>query len=424
MKKVLIISYYFPPMGMGGVQRALKFAKYLPSFGWQPIVLTVKDVNYFAKDYTLLKELSSDTKIIRTGSLDPLRLSYLLNKSKSFKGEAYTTKKAQIQSWIFFPDNKIGWIPFALSKGLKICKDEKVDLIFSTSPPPTAHLVGYLLRKLTGKPWVADFRDEWIGYSYQLLPTVLHRRIKQFTMRMIIKNCDSIVTVNQQIAELIKKEVFDPKIIEVIPNGFDQSDFKMEVPRKTEKFTITYAGTFSLDNDPRPFFEALSNLFVKNKISPNEIKLVIVGFPLGIDLNELIAKYKLQECVENFGYLPHPEAIQKLVESDVLLLITSNNSESKFITTGKLFEYLASKKPILAIAPKDSSAAKIISSTNAGKVIEPDQIEKIEDEIFYFYQRYREGKQEFNYDFQDISQFERKHLTSKLASLFEEISNK
>jgi glycosyltransferase involved in cell wall biosynthesis len=411
-------------MGMGGVQRALKFAKYLPFFGWQPIVLTVKEVNYFAKDCTLLEELPSDTKIIRTGSLDPLRLSYLLNKNKSFKGETYTTKKAQIQSWIFFPDNKIGWIPFALSKGLKICKQEKVDLIFSTSPPPTAHLAGYLLKKLTGKPWVADFRDEWIGYSYQLLPTALHRRIKQSTMRMIIKNCDSIITVNQQIAELIKKEIFDPKIIEVIPNGFDQSDFKMEVPRKTEKFTITYAGTFSLDNDPRPFFEALSNLFVKNKISPNEMKLVIVGFPLGIDLNGLIAKYKLQECAENFGYLSHPEAIQKLVESDVLLFVVSDHPESKIFTPGKLFEYLATQKPILAILPRHNPAAEIINSIGAGEIIEPHQIEQIENKILYIYGRYRESKQEFKYNFQEISQFERKHLTSKLATLFERITQK
>ena len=171
MKRVLIISYNFPPMGMGGVQRATKFAKYLPSFGWEPIILTVKDVDYFAKDYTLLKELSSDTKVIRTGSFDPLRLSYLLKsimkKNKKSRGETYTPLKAKILSWLFFPDNKIGWIPFALSKGLKICKNEKIDLIFSTSPPPSLHLIGYFLKKLTGKVWLADFRDEWIGYQYQ-----------------------------------------------------------------------------------------------------------------------------------------------------------------------------------------------------------------------------------------------------------------
>ena len=421
MKKVLIISYYFPPMGMGGVQRALKFAKYLPSFGWQPIVLTVKDVDYFAKDYTLLEELSIDAKIIRTGSFDPLRLSYLLKKGKSFESKAYTPKKAQAQSWIFFPDNKIGWLPFALASGLNLCKKEKIDLIFSTSPPPSAHLVGYLLKKLTGKAWLADFRDEWTGYHYQLLPTSLHRSMKEIMMGRIARNCNGIITVNQKIADLIRKKLSEPKLLEVIPNGFDQSDFKMGNFKKTEKFTIVHLGTFSLDNAPQPFFEALSNLLNQGKIDPDKLKLVIVGVPLGIDLDKLITKYKLQKCIDNLGYLPHLQAVQKLIESDLLLLTISDAPESKFITTGKLFEYLAAKKPILAIASRNGAAAEVINSTGAGEIIEPKEIEKIENKIIHFYQKYQKGEQEFNPDLEKISQFERKYLTSRLVSIFETI---
>jgi len=420
-KKVLIITYYFPPMGMGGVQRALKFAKYLPLFGWQPIILTVKDVNYFAKDYTLLEELPSDVKIIRSGSLDPLRLSYLLRRGKSFKSKSYTPRKSQAQVWLFFPDSKIGWVPFALNKGLKICKEKKIDLLFSTSPPPSAHLIGYLLKKLTGKAWVVDFRDGWIGYSYQLLPTPLHRFAKEAMMNMIIRNCDGMVTVNQEIAGPIRKQFPRLKPLEVIPNGFDQSDFVMRNPKKNEKFTITYSGTFSLDNDPQPFFEALSNLSNRGKIDPGKLKLAIAGLPLGIDLDKLILKYKLQEYVENLGYLPHSEAIQRLIESDLLLLTVSGSPESKFITTGKLFEYLAAQKPILAIVPEESSAAQIVRSTRSGTVISPHQIDQIEVAIFSYYDKYYKNEIYFRSDEKIISQFERKDLTSRLADIFDEL---
>lgn len=410
-------------MGMGGVQRATKFAKYLPSFGWQPIILTVKDVDYFAKDYTLLEELSSDTKVIRTGSFDPLRLSYLLKsimkKNKKSRGETYTSLKAKILSWLFFPDNKIGWIPFALSKGLKICKDEKIDLIFSTSPPPSLHLIGYFLKKLTGKVWLADFRDEWIGYQYQFLSTPLHRGIKKALMKIITSNCDAIVTVSQEIGELIKENLSQFKFLEIIPNGFDQSDFKVKNLQKTEKFTITYLGTFSLDNDPQPFFKSLSSLLSSGKINSQKLKLVIVGLPLGIDLDKLITKYGLQKCVEYLGYLPHREAIKRLIESDLLLLTISGDPKSKSITPGKLFEYLATKKPILAILPKGNPAAEIIKSAKAGEVIEPIEIGQIENRILHFYQKYQKGEQEFNPDLKAISPFERKYLTSRLATLFD-----
>jgi glycosyltransferase involved in cell wall biosynthesis len=426
MKKVLIISYYFPPMGMGGVQRALKFAKYLPSFGWQPIILTVKDVDYFARDYTLLDELSSDVKIIRTGSLDPLRLSYLLKKTfgrtGESRGETYTPLKAKVLSWLFLPDNKIGWVPFALNKGLEACKERKIDLIFSTSPPPSVHLIGYLLKKLTGKVWIVDFRDGWIGYHYQLLPTPLHRFAKKVMMNMITTNCDGIVAVNQEIAEPIRKQLpLSAKPLEVIPNGFDRSDFTVRNLKKTARFTITYLGTFSLDNDPQPFFRALSNLLNKGKIGPGKLKLTIAGLPLGIDLGGLIQQYNLQECVENLGYLPHLEATQKLIESDLLLLTISGSPESRFITTGKLFEYLAAQKPILAIAPKESAAAQMVQSTKSGTIISPQEIDQIEETIFSYYENYYRNEIHFQGEERMISQFERKYLTSQLVSLFEEV---
>jgi len=421
VKKVLIIAYYFPPMGMGGVQRAFKFAKYLPSFGWQPIVLTVKEVNYFAKDHTLLEELPSDTKIIRTGSLDPLRVSHLLRKGKSLKGETYTTKKARFQSWMFFPDNKIGWIPFALSKGLKICKREKIDLIFSTSPPPSAHLAGYLLKKLTGKAWVADFRDLWIGFQYENYPTFLHRKLKENLEKSIIVNADAIITVSPGMSQRIRQFNLQAKKVQTITNGFDQEDFKTDYVKTENVFTILHSGTFSLDHNPIPFLIALENLLKRNAIDSEKIKFVHCGLSLGIDLEKLIEKRRLRRIFFPLGYLSHSQTIKQLKGADLLLLTTASHPQAEFATTGKLFEYLAAKKPILAIVPKESFAARIVQLTESGTVIAPQEIGKIEEVILSHYRRYYENKIDFQTDEEAISQFERKHLASKLVSLFNQV---
>jgi hypothetical protein len=421
MKKVLIISYYFPPMGMGGVQRALKFAKYLPSFGWQPIILTVKDVDYFAKDYTLLEELSNDTKIIRTGSFDPLRISYLLKKGKSSESKDYTTKKARIQAWIFFPDNKIGWLPFALNKAIRLVKKENIDIIFSTSPPPTSHLIGCLLKKVTKKPWVADFRDPWIGLRYQTFPTLLHKKLKEGLEKSIVKNADAIITINSKLSKRMRQLSSGVRRVETITNGFDQQDFK-SFPAKTDNaFTILHSGTLSSDHNPLPFFIALYNLIQKGRVDSLKIKVLHCGLSLGINLEGLIEKYKLGEVFLSLGYLPHLQSIEKFPQADLLLLTTASQPQAEFITTGKLFEYLAARKPILAIVPKESDAAQIVQASNSGTIIAPQEIKQIEEAIFYYYDRYYRNEIDFQADEKMISQFERKHLTSKLAQIFDEL---
>lgn len=416
-----MIVYYFPPMGMGGVQRALKFAKYLPSFGWQPIVLTVKGVDYFAKDYTLLEELSSDTKIIRTGSLDPLRLSYLLKKGKSFKSQAYTTKKSQIQSWIFFPDNKIGWVPFALSKAIPAIDKENVEIIFSTSPPPTSHLIGYLLKKITKKIWVADFRDPWIGFQYESVPTLLHQKLKQSLEKLIAENADAIITINPQMSQRVRGLDLHTLRVETITNGYDQEDFKSASARKDKIFTILYSGTFSLDHYPAPFFMALHNLLEKKTIDFEKIRLLHCGLGLSLDLEKLVEQYKLRKIFLPLGYLSHSQTIEKLQEADLLLLVTAPHAQAEFVTTSKLFEYLAARKPILGIVPQESGAAQIVQSTGSGTVVAPQEIEQIEEAIFFYYNQYYENQLDFKTDEKIIAQFERKHLTSRLARIFDEL---
>jgi hypothetical protein len=421
-KKVLFIAYYFPPMGMGGVQRATKFVKYLPLFGWKPIVLTVKDVEYLAKDPSLLKELPPEAKIIRTGSFDPLRISFLLKsffrkkKRKNKSIEENTFRRSKLSSWLFFPDSKIGWIPFALLFGLKLIKKEKIDSIFTTSPPPSLHLVGYFLKLLTGKPWVADFRDPWIGYKFEIYPTSLHLFLKNQLVRLIIKNADRIITANPCITERMTKQYPDSKKIETVSQGYDEQDFETIVSPKSEFFTIGYLGTFSPDCDPEPFFYALRNLIDQRSIAMEKTRLIHVGLSLGMDLEGLIEKYDLKEVMERWGYLPHKEALKKIGKSSVFLIVTS---EDPAIFPAKIFEYLPFRKPILAVVPKESEVGKMMADEKLGMVVSPKDYSGIKEVLLFYYSKYAKENLRVDVDSEKIKIYERKFLTEKLASVFE-----
>jgi len=427
-KKVLIISYYFPPMGMGGVQRATKFAKYLPSFGWKPFVLTVKDVEYLAKDPSLLEDLPLEVKVIRTGSFDPLRISFILKsffKKRKQKDKSVKLKEAErskLSSWLFFPDNKIGWIPFALLSGLKIVRKEKIDLIFTTSPPPSLHLVGYFLKLLTRKPWVADFRDPWIGFYYEDYPTPFHLWLKNRLVRLITKNAEALISINEKITQRLLSLYPFIKNIQAIPNGYDESDFGFSPTVRSDLFIIAYLGTFSPDHNPEPFLLGLRSLLDERKISPEKIKFIHFGICMGIDLDGMIKKYDLSGVVERRGYLTHREALAHLEEASLLLLTTSQTPGAEMISTSKLFEYMPLKKPILAIVPPSGAAAEVIFSLNLGKVVSPADPEGIKQELLSFFSDWERGNLRFDGDEEKIKMFSRKFLTSRLASLFNEVA--
>ena len=438
-KKVLIIAYYFPPLGMGGVQRVSKFVKYLPFFGWEPIVLTVKDVEYFSRDDSLLQELPEGIKISRTGSFDPLRLIFLFRKLfRNTKGcEEYTgdpkrvalrnsKKKKAIYHFstvlkfinlFSFPDNKIGWFPFALIKGIKLCKEEKIDLLFSTSPPLTCHLVGYFLKKITGTKWVADYRDSYINNQDGKRVASLKKFFLKRLQKLFLKHGNGFIGVNQRIVEELKGIYPEAKKIEVITNGYDQKDYDFKVEKRKDVFKIIYFGTFSMDCPAEPFFKALHNLLQKGKLNKDKIKFIDVGLSIGIDIEGLIERYELKEITELKGYLPHKEGVSELLKADLALLVVSESAP--VITTGKIYEYLGAQIPILAFVPQSGEAGRLIESLKAGKVVSPENISGIEEAILYYYREFESGKSFLKTETVKLNKFERKYLTSKLAQLFD-----
>lgn len=432
-KKILIISYYFPPLGMGGVQRVSKFVKYLPLTGWEPVVLTVKNIEYFSQDPSLLDELPAEVEIYRAGSFDPLRLIFIIKRMfirKKSDPTALRMKKNKKEGWISssllklinffsFPDNKIGWFPFALIKGFRLCKREKIDLLFSTSPPLTCHLTGFFLKKITGIKWVADYRDPYLTYENAKTRSFLKKFFIKGLQKLFLKRAHGLIAVNQTIASGLKEIFADTKNIKVITNGYDQTDFDLRVEKSKDIFQIIYFGTFSPDCPAEPFLKAMHNLLQQNKISKEKIKFTHIGLSIGIDLEKSMEKYGLKEIAELKGYLPHKKGVRELLKANLTLLSVAESAP--VITTGKIFEYLGAEIPILAIVPPDGEASRLVQSLGVGRTVSSNNITEIENALLTFYQEFESGKSYSKTYSEEAKKYERKYLTSELTQLLDEV---
>jgi glycosyltransferase involved in cell wall biosynthesis len=408
LKKVLVVAYHYPPLGGGGVFRTLKFTKYLPKFGYQPYVLTVKNPMYGTRDPTLLKEIPPEVKIFRTFSFEHriLRAPRLL--------------KINLK-WFYTPDENIGWLPFAVSAGAKVIKKENIDLIYATSPLWTSLLIGFLLKKKTKKPLVIDFRDPWTDNPFTVYPTKIHESVETKMEEKVLTQADYIITAGDLIKNgLIERHPFIKQKIEVITNGFDPDDFKnLKIHKPTSKFGITYVGSIYGLLTARSFLLALKEL-TEEKIDLREkIEIMFVG-KYGKETSLLVKKFGLEDIVKLTGYVPHKKCLELMLNSQaLLLLITVEDPRGRGILTGKLFEYLASRKPIIAIAPENGAAANIIKSLKVGTVISPWNIPLIKNTIFEFYEKWKE--REFSGTTSDITKYDRRFLTQRLGQIFEKV---
>ena len=409
LKKVLIVAYHYPPLGGGGVFRTLKFTKYLPKFGYQPYVLTVKNPMYGTKDPTLLKEIPPEVKIFRTFSFEHriLRAPRLLKISLK---------------WFYIPDENIGWLPFAVPAGTKIIKKENIDLIYATSPLWTSLLIGFLLKKKTKKPLVIDFRDPWTDNPFTEYPTKIHESIEIKMEEKILTHSDYIITAGDLIKNsLIKRLPFVKQKIEAITNGFDPDDFKnLKIRKQTNKFRIIHVGSIYGLLTAKSFLLALKELTEEKTNLREKIEIIFVG-NYGKETSILVKKFGLEDIVKLIGYVPHKKCLELMLNSQaLLLLITVEGPRGEGILTGKLFEYLASRKPIIAIAPENGAAANIIKSLKAGTVISPWNTLLIKNTIFEFYEQWKEGK--LSRITSNITKYDRRFLTQRLTQIFEKVT--
>ena len=430
MKRVLIIAYYFPPMGAGGVQRTVKFARYLPEFGWKPVVLTVKDVLYHAHDASLLNEIKG-CQIVRTGSLDPQRLLWKLSR---FRGQKTNEGMRQhpsrfveflnqnVFSWLLTPDTKRLWLPHLMPKAKEIIREKKIDILFTTSPPQSVHLAGLNLKRKIGLPWVADFRDNWKTKQYERPPTSLHQRINERMIRRVLEEADKIVSVSDPITQdLQRRSGRGGNDFSTILNGYDKSDFEGIPSRSNESFTITYCGALDPTRNPEVFLKGVAQAIRRNPEIREELSIRFLGTAWGIDVAVMIRTMGLDDCVEIIGYVSHRQCLEYLMSSDLLLLLISEESGSEIIT-GKLFEYLASGKPIMAIAP-GGEAGKLIVNHARGVVVPPDAVQAVADQIIRSFALWKRGDLKISVKrWEGLDAYQRKSQAKQLADIFDVVS--
>lgn len=435
MKKVLIVAYYFPPSGGPGVQRVLKHVQYLPDFGWNPIVLTVSNGDFPARDESLLKKIPTNIHVERTQIYEPYTLyrkftgkdkSVALdvnNLKKDGQKRSFTENIAEfIRSTIFIPDARIGWLPTAVKAGKRLIEEEGISMIYSSSPPYTCSIIGRTLKRKTGLPWVAGFRDPWTDFLTTPNRWFLPKAIDRALEHSVFREANAIESAWQGITDdaLHKYPELSREKFHHIPNGFDSADFPQIASDAlpNEVCTITYTGSMYGRRNPATLFQAIELLLQKGQIQKERFRLRFIG-RLGAEVLEMIENTSFRSSIEVVSYLPHVESIRALQQSDVSLLIVDEAKESAEIVPGKVFEYIGVNKPILALAPTNGAAAEHILQSKAGWVVEQNDIKTIADTLKMIINSFYNGTFRFNPDKEIIKKFERKEAAKNLATLFD-----
>ncbi|MBZ9685574.1 glycosyltransferase [Clostridium estertheticum] len=442
-KNVLSILYFFPPMGGSGVQRTLKFVRYMPEFGYNPIVETVKKGHNFAYDETLLKEVPQSVVVYRSNSGETLWIRNIIEKLCAMRkpkptsnddtqnsNNASTSKqnsqglKERVFKFIelnfFVPDSKIRWYKHAVKDVYNILKKEDIHYIFSSSYPYTVHLIALKAKKKTNLPWVADFRDPWIGNSPMTEGHSEKRKKKEGKLEAeVIKYADKIIMVTEPISENYKKRYpqYKGKFV-TITNGFDVNDFKKVEVVKEDKFTICYSGIVAKGQTPETLLKAIERLFNENEEYKSNIVVKFIGFILD-EYVKLIQSSKISENFQRIDYLPHSQCISHMKGADVNLIIFPDEDESKSMFSGKIFDYIGSQRPILGIMPSNGVASNLIIDKEIGYSYEHGDVEGIYNFIKSNYEKWKNNEDTNTNAATKCAEFERRNLTKQLVNLFE-----
>ncbi|EKT4517454.1 glycosyltransferase family 4 protein [Flavobacterium psychrophilum] len=423
MKKVLIITYYWPPAGGPGVQRWLKFVKYLPDYNIQPIVYIPENPTYPIIDEGLISEVSEQAIILKNKIIEPYQLASVFSK-KSTKGISsgiIPNQKKQsfiqkllllVRGNLFIPDARILWVKPSVKYLEKYISENNIDTIITSGPPHSLHLIGLKLKQNLNVKWFADFRDPWttIGYHSALKLSSYAEKKHKNLERKVLNTADTIIVTSK--TTKTEFQAITTKPIEVITNGYDVENISKQT--LDEKFTLAHIGSFLSDRNPIILWESLSELVAENKKFRTHFQLKLIG-KVSQEILDTIDGFNLNSYVNNLGYVSHKEAIEHQKKSQVLLLIEIDSEDTKSIIPGKLFEYMVSERPIIAIGPKGSDFAEIIKNTNTGTFFTYDKKEELKNLILSYFELYL--TQKLTVSAVGLQQYSRKKLTEKLANI-------
>lgn len=426
MKKVLIIAYYWPPAGGPGVQRWLKFVKYLPEFGVQPIVYVPENATYPILDHELVQEIRKDVTVLTHPINEPYKFATFFSKNSTKTISSGIIKDQKKQSFLdktllyirgnfFIPDARVGWVKPSVTFLSDYINQNAIDTIITTGPPHSMHLIGMELKKRFKLKWIADFRDPWtnIGYHKELKLTERASKKHQELEKEVLNTCDQVITTSFTTKK--EFEVITSKPIQVITNGYDV-EYVSKLPMDN-KFTISHIGSLLSKRNPRILWKALRLILKENETFENDFELQLIG-KVSPEVLETLEEFKLTKFLKIIGYVSHKEAIKKQRSSQLLLLIEINSYETIGIIPGKLFEYMAAERPILAIGPEGSDVEEIIKETNTGKYFDYESMEEVKNYILTCYDDY------LNHNLKQngigLQYYSRKKLTEKLAVLLKD----
>ena len=471
MKRVLIISYYWPPTGGSGVQRWVKFAKYLPSEGWQPVIYTPENPEQLAIDTSLEAEIPSEVEVLKTHITEPYELYKKFLRKSGHSSEAVEVNPVNAQNksftqkaamWVrgnfFRPDPRCLWIRPSVKFLKKYLEEHPVDLIVSTGPPQSMHIIGLRLARETGLPWIADFRDPWtkIFYFKHLSMTRRTERWHKKMEKKVLDEATAVVAVSPLVQQEFQALTQTP--VELITNGFDECDFgaavagdmdgavagdvdgavegdgvnsvegavegtveksRLAAGGPDKDFVITHTGLFAADGNPTALWKVLSDKCSKDEDFRRKLVIRLVG-KTDESVLESLRSAGLESNLIDMGYQPHAVAIEQQRTASLLILPLRKEPEYKAVLPGKLFEYLASWRPVLGIGQPDGAMSMILNTTKTGVVLNWEDEVSIARFLDLCWKNHLKG--ELTVDDADISQFTRRNLTHRMAALFDSLA--
>ena len=435
-RKVLVVAYYFPPSGGPGVQRTLKTVKYLPEFGWDPVVLTVRDADWPARDESLLDEIPASVPVIRTSIPEPYSIYRRLTGRKPGQavdvdvnrrpGERVPVAE-RLAGWVrgmfFVPDARVGWLLTGTRAGVRTAREHGVSVVHSSSPPYTCALLGRRVARAAGVPWVPEFRDPWSGFlSAPRRPApaaALERRME----RGAYEDADRLVVAWRGIARDFAAKYGPDRgnRVRLVENGYDPEDLAGVPPRVNERFTLVYTGSMYGVRNPDTLLRAVERLRGEGRIDPDRVRLRFVG-RFGAEVQEMFRRPGVADLVETRPYVPHEESVSEVLGAHVLLLVVDDYPGAEEIVPGKVFEYVGAKRPLIALAP-EGAVADLVRRTGAGAVCGQHDVEATAEAFVARYEEWKAtGTTAFPGDAEAVARLSRRERTRDLAAVFDEVT--
>lgn len=427
MKRVLIITYYWPPSGGSGVQRWVKFSKYLPSQGWQPVIYTPENPDMPSIDQSLYSDIPGEAEIIKRPITEIYSIYRRISGNKGggevnpINSQKKTLKQKlmlAIRGNLFIPDPRISWLRPSVRFLKKYLREHPVDVIVSTGPPHSMHLIAREVSKATGIPWVADFRDPWTRMFYfkHLALSDWARKKHEKLEKMVLDDASAVVAVSPLVQEEFK--TMTGNRIELVTNGYDPEDFG-QVVEPDGHFNIVHTGLFASDGNPETLWKVLSDLCREDARFADQLRIRLVGKNDTMILDSIHAA-GLERNLVDLGYRDHTVAVREQMGSTMLILPLRKEPEYRATLPGKLFEYLGSQRPVLGIGQTDGAMARILADTGAGETFEWDDEAGIRTYVLKRWEKFLAGDDDSVPD-NNIEQYSRKATARKMAALLESL---